>query len=91
LSHSACADNRTLRRECADHDAKAAAWIEAEAARGTIPPPLLAEAAFRILAACNACAHGRVADAIEAYAGAEDFVHSAFASRSVPAEVKPTD
>jgi hypothetical protein len=87
LGHAACAESRTLRRECAEHDINAVAWFEAQAARGTVPPPILAEAAFRIMAARNACAHGRVADAIEGYAGAQGFGDP---TRSA-SEAKPVD
>jgi hypothetical protein len=58
---------RTLSGECARADVKAGAWVDEQARQRTIPPPLLAEAALRVLQARNACLHGRVAAALEAY------------------------
>jgi hypothetical protein len=69
-SDRARAEGRTLNRECAREDAKAVAWIDEQAQRRIIPSPLLAEAALRVLQARNACLHGRVAAALEAYEAA---------------------
>jgi hypothetical protein len=64
------AESRVLNGECARQDVNAVAWIDAQVQRRSIPPVLLAEAALRVLQARNACMHGRVAAALEAYEAA---------------------
>jgi hypothetical protein len=63
----AIAKQGAFARECALRDAAAVEWIEKQAATKTMPPPLLAEAAFTLLRARNACIHGKVVEAIEFY------------------------
>jgi hypothetical protein len=72
-SDPARAEARTLSGECAQEDTKAVAWIDEQVQRRVIPPALLAEAALRVLQARNACLHGRVASALEAYGSALRF------------------
>ena len=67
------AESRVIAGECARQDVKAVAWIDAQVQRRSIPPALLAEAALRVLQARNACMHGRVAAALEAYESALRF------------------
>jgi len=61
------AESRALNGQCARADVAAVAWIDAQVQRRSMPPPLLAEAALRVLQARNACMHGRVSGALEAY------------------------
>jgi hypothetical protein len=54
-------------QQCALRDAAAAEWIEQQANTKAMPPPLLAEAAFTVLRARNACMHGKTAEALTLY------------------------
>jgi hypothetical protein len=76
-AHLARAEARTLSAECAREDVKAVAWIDEQTQQRTIAPPLLAEAALRVLRARNTCLHGRVAVALEAYESALRFADPA--------------
>jgi hypothetical protein len=64
------AESRVPNRECARQDRQAVAWIDAQVQQRTIPSPLLGEVALRVLQARNACLHGRVDVALQAYAAA---------------------
>jgi hypothetical protein len=71
------AEARTLSAECAREDVKAVAWIDEQTQQRIIAPPLLAEAALRVLQARNTCLHGRVAVALVAYESALRFADPA--------------
>jgi hypothetical protein len=74
---------RGFPRECALIDLAAVAWVEEQAQKREMAPALLAEAAFTILRARNACAYGIVAEALGLYEGAMSGSAGTFPSGSV--------
>jgi len=69
-SNAAQAEKRQYTPECAHRDRVAVAWFEAEVEKRTVAPALLAEAAFTLLRARNACPYGKIAEALVLYQNA---------------------
>src|SRR5215208_2648101 len=66
-SNAAQAEERRYTFECAHHDRAAVRWFEAEVEKRLMAPALLAEAAFTLLRARNACTYGKIAEALVLY------------------------
>ena len=77
------ADARGFPRECALSDLAAVTWVEEQAEKRAMASALLAEAAFTVLRARNACMHGKVAEALRLYEGAMSESAGKFPSGSV--------